>query len=178
MTHAKPDRGTIHAGPGDLLVRRAPVERSAGRAIRTARAEQGQAITEFAVVLPLIAGMAFVLIMFGRLLFNYIQLTHAANEGARLAAVNRPASGTLCGVLHSAYTLPSGATVTISYPPSPDDGSTQAVGDPVKVDVSTSTSWVPLIGSAFSGGMMHVSATMRLEQPATSSALAAGSCFT
>lgn len=122
------------------------------------------------MVLPLIAGLAFVLIMSGKLVFNYIQLTHAANEGARLASVNQPGSGTLCGVLHNSYTVPSGATVTVSYP-----NSTENVGDPVKVEVSTSSGVLPFIPSF----TLDASATMRLEQATGSnSVLAAGSCLT
>jgi TadE-like protein len=165
MTHLQSDRWTNDAEPGSHAGRAPLFVRSAGKAGRAARREQGQAITEFAMVLPVIAFLAFVLVMFGRVLFDYIQLTHAANEGARLASVNQPSSGTLCTLLHSAYTLPSGASVTISYP------SGQAVGDPVTVDVSTSSSWVPVVPSF----NLHAAATMRLEQPVPS---ALASCST
>jgi Flp pilus assembly protein TadG len=127
------------------------------------RGEKGQAVTEFAMVLPLFAILVLVCILFGKALYVYIQLTHSANEAARLAAVNfpnnQPSGTTLCSVLQGEGAIAKGTTLTISYP----DGSSQAVGEPVTVTASTNGSWVPVINV----GTLSASSTMRIEQDTT-----------
>ena len=110
------------------------------------------------MVLPLFAALVFVLVLFGKALYVYIQVTHIANEGARLAAVNQPTSSTLSAYLTSEFALPSGTSLAICYPA----GGDQSVGQPVEVVAYTSASWVPFIGSVI--GDIKSSATMRLEQ--------------
>jgi Flp pilus assembly protein TadG len=149
---------------------------------RVLRSEAGQSVVEFALVLPVLCALVFALIDFGKAAYYYIALTHVANEGARIASVN-PSSlpggstslkGYLCSQLGSSSSeLRSGsssvdkATVSISYPQS-----TQATGDPVKVQVSTNYHWIPFFG----GGTMSIggSAVMRLEQPTAGNALLSG----
>lgn len=138
----------------------------------------GQAVVEFAMVLPLIALIVFVFILFGKAVWAYIEVTHAANEGARLAAVNQPTSGTLSAFLKSEYALPNGASIAICYPsennPSSDPNVYQDVGQPVQVDVYSSASWVPIINL----GQIKAAATMRIEQNSSANAtLAANSSF-
>ena len=60
-----------------------------------ARASKGQALVEFAFVFPIIALLAFAFIDVGRAVFGYNQLTAAAREAARVAAVSQadPVSG-------------------------------------------------------------------------------------
>jgi TadE-like protein len=154
----KPDRETTtHADPAGLRTGRVP------RTMRRLRIgdERGQAVTEFAMVVPLFAVLVVVCILFGKAIYAYIQLTHTANEGARLAAVNQPQGGTtLCSFLSSEGALPSGVTLTISYP---DNGGARTAGNSVTVQASASGSWVPII----SLGSITSSATMRLEQDTT-----------
>jgi Flp pilus assembly protein TadG len=138
------------------------------------RNERGQGVLEFAMVLPLLAVIVFVLIDFGKALYYYIDLTHIANEGARIAAVSQatmPGGGGdlgayLCGQLGSSNSeLRSGspntdrAQVQISY----DNGGSQNVGDPVTVTVQTNYHWLPFTGL----GALNIagSATMRIENP-------------
>jgi len=126
-------------------------------------------VVEFAMVLPFLALVVFVCILFGKALYVYIQVTHAANEGARLAAVNQPTSTALHSFLTSEFALPSGASVAICYPTAK-----RAVGEPVQVDVFTSASWVPVINI----GQIKGAATMRIEQDTSSnSQLAATTTF-
>src|SRR6476646_7466953 len=54
------------------------------------RGEQGQSSVEFAMVLPLMALLIYVFVMLGKGIYVYFELTHAANAGARVAAVNLP----------------------------------------------------------------------------------------
>lgn len=51
------------------------------------RSEQGQAMTEFALVIPLLALVLFGIIQFGIVFNNYVTLTDATRAGARKAAV-------------------------------------------------------------------------------------------
>lgn len=144
--------------------------------------EAGQAVVEFALVLPLLCALVFALIDCGKAVYYYIELTHVANEGARIATVD-PAtlpggSGSLksylCSQLGSGTSeLRAGsasadkATVAIAYP-----SGTQNIGDPVNVKVSTSYHLIPFFGAAtipISG-----SATMRLEQSTAGNGLLTG----
>jgi Flp pilus assembly protein TadG len=120
------------------------------------RSERGQSVVEFAMVLPLMALVALVLILFGKAIYAYIQVTHAANEGARLAAVNQPQSSSLTSVLTNQYALPGGTTVAICYP----NAGSRAIGQPIEVDVYASGSWVPFVNI----GQIKAAATMRIEQ--------------
>jgi Flp pilus assembly protein TadG len=53
------------------------------------RHEDGQAITEFAIILPILMMLVLGIIQFGIIFNNYITLTDATRAGARTAAVNR-----------------------------------------------------------------------------------------
>ena len=65
-------------------------EASRRRAVsRLRHEEKGQAIAEFAVILPVLALVLIGMIQVGILLFNYIDFTSAVREGARKAAVSR-----------------------------------------------------------------------------------------
>ena len=166
-----------------------PVEPTCGRKAeggfhlhRVRRSEAGQAVVEFALVLPVLCALVFALIDCGKAAYYYIQLTHVANEGARIASVN-PASlpggstslksylcsqlGSTTSELRAGSSAVDKATVSISYPQS-----TQGIGDPVKVQVSTNYHWIPFFG----GGTMSIggSAVMRLEQATTGNGLLTG----
>jgi Flp pilus assembly protein TadG len=56
------------------------------------RNEQGQTMTEFALVLPVLALVLFGVVQFGILFNNYVTLTDGVRAGARKAAVSRQAS--------------------------------------------------------------------------------------
>src|SRR5438309_3135536 len=53
------------------------------------RNQQGQSMTEFALVLPILALLLFGVIQFGIVFNHYITLTDAVRAGARKAAVGR-----------------------------------------------------------------------------------------
>src|SRR5439155_25183159 len=54
--------------------------------------ERGQTMTEFALVLPVLALVLFAVIQFGIVFNNYVTLTDATRAGARKAAVGRHVS--------------------------------------------------------------------------------------
>lgn len=51
------------------------------------KSEKGSAIVEFAVIVPIVVMLVFGIFEIGVTYSKYIALTHAAREGARLAAV-------------------------------------------------------------------------------------------
>jgi Flp pilus assembly protein TadG len=53
------------------------------------RNQQGQAVTEFALVLPILALLLFGIIQFGIVFNHYVTITDAVRTGARKAAVGR-----------------------------------------------------------------------------------------
>ena len=55
---------------------------------RIIKSEKGASAVEFALILPILVILVFGIVQFGIAYNNYIALTHAAREGARLAAVN------------------------------------------------------------------------------------------
>ena len=62
---------------------------------RREQKEKGQALVEFAVILPVLLMVLWGIFQFGIAFNDYIQVTSAAREGARKAAVSRsrPAGG-------------------------------------------------------------------------------------
>ena len=50
--------------------------------------QKGSNIIEFAIILPILVVILFGIFQFGLAFNNYITVTHAAREGARLAAVD------------------------------------------------------------------------------------------
>jgi Flp pilus assembly protein TadG len=141
--------------------------------------ETGQALVEFALVLPLLLVILFGILDFAKAFNYWIDETHLANEAARWATVNNnPGAG--AGQTLQAYTLsqadtnelrnggtstlPSRAQVCVSYP-----NGTSNVGDPVKVQVSVTYNWMPFIGSKIGLTNVNLSAssTMRLEAKPT-----------
>jgi Flp pilus assembly protein TadG len=57
--------------------------------LRTFRREDGQAMTELALVLPIFAVLLLAIVQFGIVFNNYLTLTDATRAGARKAAVSR-----------------------------------------------------------------------------------------
>ena len=82
------------------------------------KSEKGASAVEFALVTPLLILLVFGAIQFGRLYNNYIAVTHAAREGARLAAVGKYDEGT---VRQRAYPV-TPSSVRLSYPEGPGHG--------------------------------------------------------
>src|SRR5918912_2542495 len=135
------------------------------------RGERGVALVEFALIAPLALLLLFGIFDFGKAMNYWIDETHLANEGARWAVVNRnPAtSGTLQNYIKNqadTTQLRNGASVSICAWDA-DSSGTIGVGDPVKVSVTYSYNWLPLISSKLGGATSTTltgTATMRLEQ--------------
>jgi Flp pilus assembly protein TadG len=123
------------------------------------RDEEGQAMTEFAVVLPVIALVLFAIIQFGIAFNNYLTLTDAVRRGARTAAVSRQtgsgSSDTVTAVKNAASDLNQsklGVTVTSTWQP----------GDDVTVSATYPYS-ISLFGLIVASGNLKSATTERVE---------------
>src|SRR6201984_2856509 len=113
------------------------------------RNEQGQAMTEFALVLPVLALILFAVIQFGIVFNNYVTLTDATRAGARKAAVSRDDPNREADVMAAAQNPASdldGSKLSVS-PPS----STWNSGDDVTVTASYPYS-ISLLGLVVKSG--------------------------
>lgn len=133
---------------------------------------------EFALVLPILALLLFSMIHFGKAFNYWNDATHLTAEGARFAAVNRkpnPANAqTLQQQIKNQVDTPElrngtgsvtqGAQVCVDFP-----NGTSNAGDPVRVTLTFTYSWIPLISSKIGTSATAVTATtvMRLETPPT-----------
>ena len=127
------------------------------------KSEQGQTITEFAVVLPILVVLLFGIIQFGIAFNNYVVISDAARAGARKAAVSRESSDPVgdcrTAVLSAAYNLDmtqSGASVSCQYDSSMTPGTT------VQVEVDYPYS-IDLFGIPVASGQLKSVMKERLE---------------
>ena len=125
------------------------------------RNESGQALTEFALVLPLLALLLFGVIQFGILFNHYITVTDATRAGARKAAVSKdesdPAGVAEATARGSAENLDQDEMgVSVSASPAWEHGA----------DVTVSVTYpyqVSLVGLVVASGTLESSTTERIE---------------
>jgi Flp pilus assembly protein TadG len=137
------------------------------------RDDRAQGVVEFAMVLPILAALILIFLQFGKAINYWIDLTHVANEGARLATVGAPGvanfKSAVCSDLET-NELRNGSNevdasqVTVSYP-----GPSRDVGQPVKVNVTSTYHWLPFWNAG--SWTIQGSATMRLERDARTNAV-------
>lgn len=149
-----------------------------GSRIPRTRDEDGAVLVEFALILPVFMLMVFLVFDVGRALNYWIDETHLASEGARLAAVNRvPNGGDLKTYLQAqadtqelrnggSDSVPDPLKVCIDFPVDAD-GTSGEVGDPVKVTVSTTYKWAAIVNFPVTNSTLVGSATHRLEREPT-----------
>ena len=138
------------------------------------RSEQGTALVEFALVIPILLLVLFGTLTFAKAFNYWIDETHLAAEGARWAAVNsNPGGGgqTLQQYIQQqadSSELRGLAHVCITFPTNSSTGTSGKVGDPVRVSVTSSYNWMPFVASRASLAPTTTiagTATMRLEAP-------------
>ncbi|HEX5417199.1 MAG TPA: TadE/TadG family type IV pilus assembly protein [Chloroflexota bacterium] len=126
---------------------------------------RGQALAEFALIVPVFVLMVMIVVDLGRVFYTYEALANAAREGARYCAVHghdtlatNVAAGTSARVTGELAGTVSNVTISA---PNCVNNSGVATGSPVSVSVSTTfTPITPLISNfAFSGGSATISAT-------------------
>lgn len=169
-----PRRGSaVHEHPRTQSAGPRPLRRLS----RRAGSEEGVALVEFALILPVLALMLFAMLDFGKAFNYWIDETHLANEGARWAVVNKnpAASGTLQSYIRQQANTPelrNGGTTSLADPVRVcidfPNGTTN-VGDPVRVTLTANYRWLGLITSETSLTQTTItgSATMRLEAKPT-----------
>ena len=125
--------------------------------------DQGQAVVEFAVILPVLLLILFAILQFGVVFNNYIQVTAAAREGARKASVSRSlgtASAESAATTAAKDAAPglNQSNITVSFPNSPSF----AQGSDVSVQVTYPYS-ISIIGLVVASGNLSSTTTMRVE---------------
>ena len=124
------------------------------------KSEKGASAVEFAIILPILIILVFGIVQFGIAYNNYIALTHAAREGARLAAVNMDEiEGIAWFENRIKESAPSVSIESITL--SGQDGN---IGDSVAVTVTGEVLniEIPLVGSW--PVQLTSTATLRIEQ--------------
>jgi Flp pilus assembly protein TadG len=134
--------------------------------------EAGQALAEFALVLPVLLLILVGVLDFGKVLNYWNDANHLSAEGARYAAVNRKPNPSNAASLQEQIRLqgdtaelrnggtsdvPSPSQVCIDFP-----NGTSAIGDPVRVSMTFTFHWVPLLGTGPSKTITST-AVMRVE---------------
>jgi Flp pilus assembly protein TadG len=125
--------------------------------------DQGQAVVEFAVILPVLLLILFAILQFGVVFNNYIQVTAAAREGARKAAVSR-SLGTSAAETAATTAAKNAApglnqsNITVTFPNSPSFSQ----GSDVSVQVTYPYS-ISIIGLVVASGNLSSTTTMRVE---------------
>ena len=125
------------------------------------RSERGQAMTELALILPVLALLLFGIVQFGIVFHQYITVTDAVRAGARKAVVSRhdgsPAASAETALRKAAGGLDAAKlAVTVSAPA----GWTH--GEDVKV-CATYPYTIDLVGMVFKTGNLSSCTTERIE---------------
>ena len=142
------------------------------RGVIDPRREDGVAMTEFALILPIFMVIVAGMLGFGRVFFYWIQANHVANETARWAIVDRnPYAPTTLqkAAADSSSVEFNSNTNGLHRAKGPD------LGDPLEVTVAKPFTFVPILG--IGKITIRASSTMRIENfqnGATPSAYAPG----
>jgi Flp pilus assembly protein TadG len=125
------------------------------------RNQKGQSMTEFALVLPILALLLFSVIQFGLVFNNYLTLTDAVRAGARKAAVGRhlpdPPGAAAATVRAAASDLKqSDLNVSVSVSPAWTAGAEATVSADYPYQIK-------LLGVPIKTGRMHSTTKERVE---------------
>lgn len=134
---------------------------------RYLKENRGQAIVETALVLPIFVLLLFAILEFGQVLNQYLVLTAAAREGARVAAVSNDDAARLAVADAVTSISNNGITVNITYPEGyrqQGKSVTVTVSKPIEVTTPMITD---IIESAFAPNPPVITSrsVMRVEQP-------------
>jgi Flp pilus assembly protein TadG len=153
-------------GSGSQLIAEARGDRS-GRV----RGDNGQALVEFALIVPVLILVILGILDFSRALNYQNNLTSMANQAVRYATVGNCGAG--CSSITTAVIngadsaeLRNNATLTLCLP-----NSTSNLGDPIRAKASYQYHWLPGLVNVLgipTTLTITASATQRLEKAATS----------
>jgi len=122
--------------------------------VRSGGKDRGQASVEFALVLPLVLIVLLGLLQVGIFMLEKLQVSGAAREGAREAAVTSDRDRIENAAKRAAPTLDIQVEVNRG----------DQRGDPAVVGVSAPPTEVPIMGSIVAGRPLKSTATMRIER--------------
>ena len=138
---------------------------------RRAASERGQAMVEFALVLPVLLLVLFGIFDFGRAINYWIDATHLSNEAARYAAVgNTPSgcSGSLADCVRDQADSPELAngsgSVTTPISVCINAPAATTPGTPITATASFDYQWFSFLGLSVTTSTISTTATMRLER--------------
>jgi Flp pilus assembly protein TadG len=124
---------------------------------RARKDDRGAAAVEFALILPMLLVLVLGIIQFGFTFTQWLQMEHAAREGARWGSLGYSSSDVAAKVKTAAPGLdPSTLNITVT-PASPKDHPS----DPVTVTLKYNTPVFPIIGPIIgqTGPTMQLQAT-------------------
>ena len=135
--------------------------------------ERGQALVEFALVLPLLLFLLFAMLDFGKAYNYWNDANHLTAEAARFAVVNRKPDPVNVASLQmqirqqsdTAELRNGGASTTAAQVCVAFPNGTSNVGDPVQVTMTFTYDFLPVVG--FANKTVTTSSIMRLEAPPT-----------
>lgn len=135
--------------------------------------EDGVAMVEFAVILPVFILLVFGIMEAGWFFAQQVEIRNAAREGARIAVVDYGGSGAVVSETCARADLSgSGATVTVAL----SGSDTYGLGAD-SVSVSIDQTYTSLTGFIdFFDGTMSSTATMRTERPLVNLSSGSGVC--
>jgi Flp pilus assembly pilin Flp len=136
--------------------------------------ERGVAMIEFALVLPILVLVAAGLLAFGQIFFYWLDANRLASETARFAVVDQNPFAPTPLQEHIRASVPSGMQdlqVCIDFPAPAPPPPAPRIGDPIRVRVQKSFSFIPLLG--IGEIKVRASSTMRIERFADGTGLTA-----
>jgi len=127
---------------------------------RSQKKNRGQAIVEFALILPIFILILFGIVEFGMVFNQYLVVTSASREGARIAALGGTDAETVAIVNTAAASINTGQLTTVISPQVRVRGQSVSVRVTNPVAIRT-----PLIAQVFPQNPLPVSGTtvMRVE---------------
>lgn len=134
------------------------IDRPIHSEVRKSRDQRGQAMVEFALVLPVLAILIVAIAQLGLLLNAYLEVTDAARVGARKASVSRKDGGGVAAAIAAARESTShldvdDLDVTVTPKPWPR-------GTPIEVRVTYPVS-IDIFGLVVKSGVLEAEATAR-----------------
>ena len=123
------------------------------------RSEKGQAMVEFALVVPLLVMLLFGIIDFGRIFHTYLAIDHASREAARVASIGESdATIVSTAVTNAASVSLKSGQVSVS------PGGTKSSGSDVTITITYPISFLTPVVSSITGPITLSSSTvMRVE---------------
>ncbi|MBA4180704.1 MAG: pilus assembly protein TadE [Anaerolinea sp.] len=116
--------------------------------LRLRRTEAGQSLVEFAMVLPFFLVLLFGLVDFGRAFYTWLQVTNAAREGARAAAVQLDGSAINTRIYNSiCKTYPTSCSLDTTKMVITKTNVQGARGESASVNISYAFSYVTPLGA-------------------------------